>query len=88
VTEVTLDTKYKAGHTIKHTFTDTALYCPNCGKQSVWIDTGGGDYYVGETHLCVSCDTSFYLPNIGSPDDADQQAIAAIRAALNTSGQE
>lgn len=30
------------------------IYCPNCGKQTVWLDTND-DFYVGKTGLCLSC---------------------------------
>jgi hypothetical protein len=42
----------------------TEWFCPLCGKPHVWKeDTGGGDYYVGEHHICVVCGAGFYLPD-------------------------
>lgn len=37
-------------------------YCPNCGKQEVWMEENSGDYYVGETYLCINCAFKFALP--------------------------
>ena len=41
---------------------DEALFCPHCGEKTVYVEQGAGDYYVGPTHLCVSCHFSFSLP--------------------------
>lgn len=46
-------------------YKQTNLYCPECGKQTVYVENSEGDYYVGPTHLCVSCDSNFTLPHIG-----------------------
>lgn len=40
-------------------FKKTSLFCPNCGKQEIWVETGDGDLYVGPQHLCCSCNYSF-----------------------------
>ena len=45
----------------------TKLHCPGCGQQAVWHDTGGGDYYVGEQHICIACRSYFYLPQDVTP---------------------
>ena len=39
------------------------LYCLNCGKKKLWFNDNGGDYYQGETYLCVKCDCQFNLPH-------------------------
>lgn len=31
------------------------MHCPACGKGEVWHESGPGDYYVGENHLCLDC---------------------------------
>jgi hypothetical protein len=49
-------------HKYSETWEPTEYYCPACGKQSVWMESYGGDYYVGERHLCIGCNVSFYLP--------------------------
>lgn len=41
----------------------TDYFCPSCGQAQVWRENDGGDYYVGETHHCVGCDSRFYLPD-------------------------
>lgn len=58
----------------------TDLYCLNCGRQEVWICDDGGDYYQGETHMCLSCEHSFNLPHYPTdPDDQDEQRLRQIR---------
>ena len=44
------------------TWLTTDLFCPHCGQQPVHIEAGEGDYYVGATHWCTSCQTQFHLP--------------------------
>lgn len=48
------------------------LYCPRCGKQEVWFCNDGGDYYVGEQHICINCKSGFYLPG-GVADATGEQ---------------
>lgn len=60
-----------------------SLYCPNCGKQEVWHDTGPGDYYTGERYMCKSCAAVFFLPLGVKTDpltDLDLERIKAIRS--------
>jgi len=50
-------------HTAEEEWEDTRFYCPNCGKKdSVWREVGPGDYYLGESYLCISCNHGFCLP--------------------------
>ena len=61
-----------------------ALYCPACGQKSVWHETGPGDYYVEELHLCIACGSQFYLPGgicpqSTDPHDANNQRIRQFR---------
>ena len=56
--------KYSLGHTIKSTFVLSDLHCPHCGKRSVWIEEGAGDFYEGSTHLCRNCRSHFSLPRL------------------------
>jgi predicted RNA-binding Zn-ribbon protein involved in translation (DUF1610 family) len=37
------------------------LFCPHCGEQNVWHETGPGDDSVGEQYMCAACGSSFYL---------------------------
>lgn len=59
-TTVTYDFKT---HTLRAEFESTEYFCPSCGKQTVWVETGDGDFYVGPTHLCTSCSSEFELPS-------------------------
>lgn len=82
--EVTFTNHYKAGHSYQETWTDTEIHCPSCGKKAVWRDTSGGDYYVGEQHICIACAFSFCMPNcnhIDERDDNDMQRLLALRGA-------
>lgn len=36
------------------------LFCPHCGVRDVWVDDNdSGDYYVGRTEYCLTCDHEF-----------------------------
>lgn len=50
-----------ATHTYDYKFLQTALYCPTCGAQNVWVEDSPGDYYIGPEHRCGSCDAEFHL---------------------------
>lgn len=69
---LTITTSYKDQYdrdkiitqTKKEDWTKEEYFCPECGQKSVWCRIeNSGDYYVGETYLCVNCDTYFYLPS-------------------------
>ena len=34
----------------------TNKYCPECGAQTVEVETADGDYYVGPDYHCTTCD--------------------------------
>ena len=82
---VTFDVKYKAGHSYKETWEYEEYFCPGCGKQTVYGETGLGDYYMGCMRILLSCESTFYLPcGVVKNDqftDANEQRIRNIRAA-------
>ena len=43
------------------TVVPTDLFCPKCGQDKVFVETGDGDYYVGPNHFCFDCDFIFHL---------------------------
>lgn len=46
----------------------TDYYCPGCGSQPVFVENDIGDYYMGTTYYCITCNSEFYLPTgVGSP---------------------
>lgn len=48
--------KYPSGTIIESDWNKSDLYCPSCGKKEVYEESsGGGDYYCGESHICISC---------------------------------
>jgi hypothetical protein len=50
------------GHNYDWCWLTTDYFCPHCGQQPVHVEAGEGDYYVGATHWCCSCKTTFHLP--------------------------
>lgn len=54
------------GRRFSHQYTEPwekkDYYCPRCGKQEVWFRNDGGDYYVGEQHICTACKGGFHIP--------------------------
>lgn len=79
---VTVEVKYERGHSYTESWEPTDYYCPECGKRSVWVEQGSGDYYQGPLHLCLSCNASGHLQYGGDRDHVtwqDQQRRDAIR---------
>lgn len=78
----TIAIQFKAGHTYAETWErDAALFCPHCGKQEVWVEQSGGDYYVGQHHMCLACRWTFYLPSLNEcRDEYDQQRLQKLTA--------
>lgn len=76
-TRVTVD---YGSHQYTEPWEKTDLYCLNCGEKDLWVCNDGGDYYHGETHMCLSCEHSFSLPGYPSdPSDLDEQRLRQIR---------
>ena len=50
-----------AKHTYEFRFQISELFCPECGKQDVWIEDSPGDFYVGPEHRCGSCGNEFTM---------------------------
>lgn len=89
----TFDVHYYDGHSAEahHAYSETwepaDVFCPVCGKHSVWHDTSPGDYYVEEQYLCLECESSFHLPCFGrmengethKPESNNGQRIKALR---------
>lgn len=75
----TFDVHYEGGgHSYKETWKKTEYFCPCCGTKAVWQRPDGGDYYQGETFLCVDCETQWNWPN--EPSDAnDFQYIQRLK---------
>ncbi|MCA1021525.1 hypothetical protein [Halobacillus litoralis] len=67
--------KYKLGHKYTFDYDKSALYCPNCGKQEVWIEAGEGDYYQGSVHCCTNCRNSFTMPSFGKDDSYEGRQL-------------
>jgi len=71
-------------HEYKSPWKETTYFCPCCGSKSVWNKNDGGDYYMGETFACVSCNADWCWP--GEPsvskDDWEMAEMASLRAAI------
>lgn len=57
----------------------TPFHCPNCSETEVYFRDDGGDYYLGEIHLCKSCHATFHI----SLDAADADYGAKYLRELN-----
>ena len=87
MSSISFKVQYKAGHSYTENWKKLDLYCPNCGKQTVWHETGGGDYYAGEEHMCLSCIHAFFLyggPNLCSSWQ-DKQRFEALNSVASAS---
>lgn len=64
----------------------TDFYCPRCGKQEVWFINDGGDYYVGEQHICTACKATFHLPSgVGdATGEQDEQRLKHLTSNPNS----
>lgn len=68
-------------HKYTETWELTENFCPCCGKREVWLEQGGGDYYVGQQYICMACDSTFHMPNSQKcTDDADRQRLERLRS--------
>jgi len=73
----------KFSHKYREAWQLTKYHCPHCGKQRVWQETSGGDYYVGDEHICTNCSHSFYLPlepKDISGNEQGKQRLSALKA--------
>ena len=72
----------KFSHKYTEPWEKTELFCPRCGKHEVWFCNNGGDYYVGEKHICTACKGVFYLPDgVGDAHgEQDEQRVAHLTA--------
>lgn len=79
--------------TVNHQYTErwakTEVYCPRCGKQEVFANSGGGDYYTGEQHICTACKGTFCFSDgvtdvkVGVREDQDSQRLAHLMGCDN-----
>lgn len=60
--------EFKSHHYVVE-FLKSKLYCPNCGKQEVWEEQGGGDYYLGVDYICTSCGSKSHLDSVHIPNN-------------------
>jgi predicted RNA-binding Zn-ribbon protein involved in translation (DUF1610 family) len=67
-----LTIKYELGHSYTFWYEKTKLYCPNCGKQEVWMQDDGGYVYVGEEYFCLNCYANFCLPILDVPKNKNE----------------
>lgn len=70
----TVSKKYDLGHTSESDYQrEPDLYCPNCGKQSVWGEAHEGDYYCGPEYACADCAYVFTMPTSGEDKEVAEQ---------------
>jgi len=64
----------KFSHKSTEEWEKVKLFCPKCGEQNVWHETGAGDYYADEQYMCATCGSSFYLTGgINERNENDDQ---------------
>ncbi|GAB3797318.1 hypothetical protein [Virgibacillus kimchii] len=71
---------YELGHTIEFSYTKSNMYCPSCGRQSVWSEESEGDFYCGPDYACSHCKASFSI-QLGTNENSfeGEQLIKQIR---------
>lgn len=52
--------KYTWGD-LERTYIKGELFCPKCGKQSIYEEQEEGDYYLGSDFYCSECDHDFTI---------------------------
>ena len=57
--------EYPNSHHYWTEWKETKLFCPDCGKQNIWAETGPGDYYIGSDFACLKCGHFFYMLDSG-----------------------
>jgi hypothetical protein len=72
-------------HRRTYKFEPDDCHCPHCGEKQVWVDTGPGDYYEGESYFCLGCERHFTLPRCeiipDDPKDDYRQIVDALKKA-------
>jgi hypothetical protein len=68
-------------HSYEEPWELTALFCLSCGHSAIWCKRDGGDYYQGETYLCIDCEASWALPSEPdrNVDEIKTQRLTALR---------
>jgi predicted RNA-binding Zn-ribbon protein involved in translation (DUF1610 family) len=56
--------EYPNSHHYVREYQLSGLFCPTCGKQEVWAEQGGGDYYLGVDYVCASCGSTANLDSV------------------------
>jgi transposase-like protein len=81
-TEVTIPTPYQQFNYPDEKWEKDESFCPVCGKQSVWVESGPGDCDVGPSYLCLECGSTFALPYCQKAGELDQKRIEAIKKSM------
>ena len=72
-------------HSYERDYKKTELYCPNCGKQEVWEESGGGDYDKGTEHICIACSHNSFLDSFKTDHP---EVVEQIKAGVAKSDKE
>jgi len=77
---------YKKDGSLSHSYDSiwgkTDLHCLNCGSSGLYAENEG-DYYQGETHICLDCGYYFNLPcdpSDGNEDEQKKQILKHLRS--------
>lgn len=78
-----LVTKDYGSHKSEDTYiSQEEMFCPSCGKKSVWREAGYGDLYEGPDYVCISCGASGTLLPWKKAEGVFIQVINQINKAL------
>lgn len=68
------------GHHYILDYERTDYYCPSCGKQEVWVEQSGGDYYAGADYVCVACSSLHHLDS--SCSNVDDGIVEQLKSGV------
>lgn len=64
----------------EETWQESDFFCPSCGSKEVWEEVGAGDFYVGNQHICTSCNSTFLIPTCYKIEDViDDQRLTGLK---------
>lgn len=64
--------EYPGSHHYIEEYEKCDLFCPACGKKSVWEEQSPGDYDCGPQYICAACESNFTIQ--GPYKDVERKA--------------
>ena len=80
----TMRSQFKVLYALGHYYVESwkksdTLFCPHCGKPSVWEELGLGDYYYGPLVICSSCGKEWTWQLGNTEDYLTEQRLSHLR---------